>query len=258
MKRFLLPLLLVARTFTTAQNGTDVLDPATLITQHYGGAAKGTPPTLSWTPQGEDAKHFDDVPVKSVRTTVDTVLAVGDDVQLVFFRTTIPQDADMGEFCELCVDHLGVARYRHTPVGYVLEHFDKWFLAQGVYEGAAKPSYVIVDGKPVALLLSSSDGDMVANTRTDHYMDSKTLQTMLTVLGQEYTETRGGDDGPMMSMITRTVRFVPDAKASKEHCDVQITTQLEEGEEGTVEDWTWPTGTDKYAPQPKTTPAQKK
>lgn len=215
------------------------MDRAKLLATHFGGKPVGNPPRITWVPQGEDAKHFDHLPSKHVVTTVDTLLAKGEDEILVFFRTSA---FDVGEEGEgLMPDQLGLARYTYspsnkTPDGWAPVRFEKWFAEQGTNGMPPKPRRVGDEGSSL-FMVTSEVGDMMQSIRTERYFSLPDLKEVLTVNTSEFEETRGGPNGPEMSMTDRAVKVIVDPANRKEFPDIEVIGG--EGTDGAVVRYAW-------------------
>lgn len=223
------------------------MDAAKLLAKHYGGQPTGSPPRITWVPQGEEAERIGYMPDKHVVTLVDTMLGKGEDDILVFFRTTKPMDGVIEAGCEACSDQLGVAHYAHRGTGengWEPVSFTKWFIEQGTYDGPPKPRMLPdTEGSPVFMIVSN-DGDMVQSTRTEHYFSLPDMKPVLQVKTAEYVETRGGPNGPEMSLTERTVKVVTDPANWKEYPDIAVTGG--EGTDGGTVRYSWNDQQKKY------------
>lgn len=235
------------------------LDPAKLLTKHFNVKSTGTPPRITWVPQGEDAKRFDYLPDKNVTTVVDTMLAKGEVHILVFFRTIATMDGGSIEPDGIGDDWLSVALYAYSPAnktegGRAPTSFQKWFLKQGTYLGSAKPRMAGPEGTSL-FVITSDVGETEMHTRTEHFYSLPDLRPVLQVETGSYEEDRSGPHGPMLSMTERTMKVVSDPANWKEFPDIEVTGV--EGTDGKTARFVWSDQLKKYAEAktaPQTTP----
>lgn len=236
-------------------------DPAQLLIQHYGGKPTGTPPTLRWQPGPDEAAVFEEYMSGPVLTTVDTTFIVGGSELIVFFRTQVPRDADLG-FCESCSDRIDMARmgYDDQMRPSRKEAFVKGLLQQGTLEGQPKPELVLINNWPVAVKFISTEGYMESNTKVEHYFSFPELKPILQVNTQEFLEERGGPYGPMSTLKERSVRFIPEDDESNAFFEVEVADMEGAYPTGTVVRYQWSEAEHRFvakAGTPGTAPTKK-
>lgn len=195
------------------------VDAAKLIATHYGGKPSGSPPVLTWMPQGADAQKFDVLEGGKVITTVDTVLHPSEDVVLVVFRTGQVRDEGIipGDNCSSCTDWLGLAKYKKGASGeWLLNGFTKWLFQQGVYAQVAKPDLVDLGRTHKVLRIISSTGEPDSYSIDHHFIDLANHNEVLSLLTKMEELDRFVDE---WTREDRVYRIIPSAK---EWYDVEV------------------------------------
>lgn len=233
-------------------------DRAQLLNQHYGVKATGNPPAIRYQPKPDEGALFENYESGPLETTVDTTFSVGGFELVVLFRTQVPRDTEL-MFCESCSDRIDVARmgYDDNDRPTVKQAFTKGFFMQGTLEGQPKPDLVLINDWPSALKIVSTEGYMGANTTTEHYFSFPELKPILQVATQEFTETRGGPDGPQSTLTQRAVRFIPEDEENTGLYEVEVTSTTEEGGAGTSTHYQWSESQHKFVPKAAPPPARK-
>lgn len=216
--------LIIASTLLIVGCGTSqseaALDPAELLTTHFGGKPSGSPLNITWKPQGEEAERFETFSTGMARTTVDTILYPEPHLALVLFRTEpVRGDDEFEMLCSFCEDQLGLAVYQGSDQAWTLVKFEKWFAKQGVYSGSAKPDLLAAGTGPQLLRIISNDGEPDMNTTTHHLFGIPGLQEAFAIATMELEVDRESEHGPMPSEILREYRFIP---SDNEWSDLEV------------------------------------